>query len=497
MGAWGVADDRLSVAVHVARKWDSEHALVAHALGRRGWASIEQWRFRQALQEFDSAAAILDKKRDPEARLARLDVHAGQAVAHRFLGDLDGAVAEYRKLRHDLGQEMGQLRQDVAAGRNLTEVQPRLLQRWVSTMEALADCHLFGDPAKRDLKEAGHSLTLALRECYRIPGTAGKRARARLLYKQALTLCLANPTAQGLKLAESCCTEAAEVAGAAKEDAWRLEFYARLTPAVVGLFQSGTAEKEDRADGLKEKRSRLVELRQILETLRGAWQQRNVGEHLELLLFAGKILVEQCVEADELKTLTDTEMLLGFCRWMLRGKNGDTRAYLRPYYDAVMAAKLRLQPWHVKELLEVQADATRAQPGARDETGAVLALYVLGEKCYLFLDVPRGPSKYFCLADDYTVGEISAAVLQDRLLLPRDVARELKKLPGLGQTSVSCWWHDPAIEPELRLKPVAGGKEPPETLTDPRHFPFKLPDGLKEMPETPPAAHPTARAEKP
>src|SRR5262249_16952790 len=74
MGAWGLADDRLSVAVHVAKKWDSEHALVAHALGRRGWASIEQWRFRQALQEFDSAAAILDKKRDPEARLARLDV---------------------------------------------------------------------------------------------------------------------------------------------------------------------------------------------------------------------------------------------------------------------------------------------------------------------------------------------------------------------------------------------------------------------------------------
>src|SRR5262249_12538807 len=152
-------------------------------------------------------AAILDKKRDPEARLARLDVRSGQAMARRFLGDLDEGVGEYRKLRHALGQEMGQLRQDVATGTNLTEVQPRLLQRWVGAREDLADCHLFGAPAGRDLKEAGHSLTVALRECYRIPGTAGKRTRARLLYKQALTLCLANPTPQGLKLAESCCKE--------------------------------------------------------------------------------------------------------------------------------------------------------------------------------------------------------------------------------------------------------------------------------------------------
>jgi uncharacterized caspase-like protein len=498
MGAWGLADDRLSVAVHAAKKWDSEHALVAHALGRRGWASVEQWRFCQALGEFDSAAEILKKKSDPEARLALLDVQAGRAAARRFLGDLDGAVGEYRQLRHALGQEMGQLRQDVDAGVNLTEVQPRLLQRWVNTMEALADCHLFGDPARRDLKEASHSLILALRECYRLPGSAGKQIRARLLYKQALTLCLAGPSAEGLKLAAACCKEAAEAAGtAADEAAWRLDFYARLTPALVAACQSGATEG-DRAEGLKERRGRLAELRRVLEQLRDAWQQRNVGEHLELLLLAGKVLVEQGDDADELKALLDTEMLLSFCRAVLRGRNNDTRAYLRPYYDAALAAKLRLHPWQVKELLEVQREATRGRRWSPDETGAIVALYVLGEKCYLLLDVPHGPSKCFCLADDYPLADIRAAVRQDRLLLPRDVVKELKKLPELGQSNVVCWWHDPLLQAEVA---GARGKAVVQTSgfrgPDTRHFPFKLPDGLTEVSEPLPAPPSMARVEQP
>ena len=33
--------------------------------------------------------------------------------------------------------------------------------------------------------------------------------------------------------------------------------------------------------------------------------------------------------------------------------------YARPYYDAVMETKLRLNPKHSKELLEVQWEATR------------------------------------------------------------------------------------------------------------------------------------------
>jgi hypothetical protein len=84
---------------------------------------------------------------------------------------------------------------------------------------------------------------------------------------------------------------------------------------------------------------------------------------------------------------------------------------------------------------------------------------------------------------------------------PRQLHRLLavmaqNKPPELGQASVSCWWHDPLLEPEVRLKPAVGVKEPPEAA-DTRHFPFKLPDAIKEAPAAVPATPPMARVEKP
>jgi hypothetical protein len=483
-GDWTAANDRLTVALHIAQKRDPQHALTAHAWSRRGWAWLDQWHLEQAKEAFVAADRVLASKRDPEARIARLDIRRGQALVKRYLGDLDGAVGDLRKLSLDLSEEFSQLREEAGAGSALVEIQARLVDRWVGTLEELADCNLFSDPLRRDLKEASDDLRRALRACFRISGNSGTRTKARLMFKQALVLSLPHSSIQDLDLARAYCKQAAELAASLPpEDARRIEFGTRLTPAIVALFQTSG---EGKTEAGKDKRGRLEELRGVLESLRHAWLGRRLREHLELLAFGGKVLVEECTEADRYETLQDTETLLSLCRVMLHGKGEETRTWLRPYYDAVMATKLRLQPRHVKELLEVQWEATRGRTYQKDASAApVLALYVLGEKCYLFFDVPCGPSKSYCLAEDYPLADIRTATREERLTLPRDVIKELKRLAEMGQPNVRCWWRDPLLEPE----PFPGTGVPGGTLVQSSgfrgvaglHFPFKLPDRLAEL----------------
>jgi hypothetical protein len=316
------------------------------------------------------------------------------------------------------------------------------------------------------------------------------------MFKQALALALANPPTPDL--ARAYCKKAAELAGALQgEEARRIEFYSRLVPIIVALH---TGSAKGKAEGPEDKRARLEELRQAVESLRDSWQQRRVREYLELLVFAAKALVEEGVDADHYETLTDTETLLGLCRGMLRGKGNETRAYLRPCYDAALAAKLRLNPPHVKELLEIQWEATRGQAYQKDASAApVLALYLLGEKCYLFLDVPRGASKSFCLADDYRLQDLRAALRADRLALPREVTRELQKLAAQGAVSVRCWWRDPLLDPEFSR--TDGGEAVVQSTgfrgLTPAHFPFKLPEGVTEAAEVSPAPPRMAEGKEP
>ena len=156
--------------------------------------------------------------------------------------------------------------------------------------------------------------------------------------------------------------------------------------------------------------------------MREKWKNNDHGDHLEFFLFASKILVDKSIDADRYETLTDAEMLLGFCRRALRGGSHESLRYLRPYYDAVMETKLRLNPKHSKELLEVQWEATRGSSFRKDsQLVPVIALYYLKDRPYLLLDIPGGTSNYYCLVDYYSAGEIRKAIVSgsDQLDFPR------------------------------------------------------------------------------
>lgn len=515
LGQWGEADKRLKMAVNIVQGMGTESSLKAHVFSRQGWAYMERWEFLKATAAFEESDQILapstgEEHPDPSAMLALCHNLHGLAMARRFLGDPAGAAENYRTL---LNEHLSKLSRMLRTNTELTDVaadfRNRVTMRWLNTMERLADCNLFADPDQRDLSEGIDDLRRALRYCHALPFNRRKEQQVSLLYKTALALSLKSSLQDG-SLAEAYCQEASELLGRPDStQAKPLDFYRQLTPAIVALFQASDARGT-----LETKRTALKSLRTAIEELREQWRANDNRDHLELLMFATKILIEEGIEADRFETAMDTEMLISFCHRALRNKNVEALRYLRPYYDTVMAAKLRLHPKHVKELLEIQFEATRGE-GFRKPARAVpvMALYVLNDQSYLFVDIPQGVSKYYPLDEDYSRSRIETAIWQssEPLELPREVQQALRRIPRSMATEerrlVECWWRDPLLDPAARnhtvrdtspqltddsrpllhvvLRPVSDGNP----LT-PR-LPFKFPDGIDPI-EAVPAAQPAA-----
>jgi len=482
---WGEANRKLLEALDVANNFDANHGLTSFALRRRAWAFMEQWRINEAQEAFTKANEILaalatssdisavDKSADPsedpfaasddyDGLIAYLHNLHGLAMAKRFQGDGVGAASEYRQLTGRISLALGRLRQNATSSRAATDVEGRLIDRLINTQERLADCNLFGNPEISDVKEAADDLRRAMGICHLTRG--GDQVRVGLLYKRALALCLPSDC-QDIELARAYCAEASDLYKKNGATAGALiRTLSELCPPIVGLYELDSDTLGDDAT----RAEALMTLRTTILKLRGNVGQNIHRDQLELLLFAGRILVEALPTDDRYHMTEDAELLLSLCRFALPknaesevGEVGrqETREYLRPYYDAVMRAKLRLVPKHVKDLLEVQWEATRGESYLKPQTSvAVLAIYMLDGKCYVFLDAPRGVSKHFCLDGDFDLPAIRTASTfeQRRLVLPREVTRELDKLregrhleavtaPGTKSEPVviECWWRDP------------------------------------------------------
>lgn len=479
LGRWGMSKDRLDQALHIARQIDPElkSSLTAHTLNRRGWACMEQWKFGQAEKEFETSNQILHNLLDdPNALLLWFHNRHGLAMARRFRGEPQQAATEYRTMLNELGKKFQDVRENAKYNQDGSEVKARLVERWSNSMERLADCNLFADPDKQDLREASDDLRRTLRYCYILPANQRNVTEAGLLYKQAIVLSLRSP-AQDIPLAVSYCRRAEKLAESlVGNQGSLLDCQRKLTPPIVDLFQTCA----DKPDCLENKRAALAKLRGAVQELREKWKNNDHRDFLEFLLFANKILVEEAIDADRYESLMDSEMLLGFCRRALRGDSRDPMRYLRPYYDTVMAAKLRLKPRHAKELLEVQWEATQGKSFRKEgQRLPVLALYQLKDKLYLLIDIPgpQGASHYYCLQDDYSPEEIHMAIRAGnaQLELPRKVVRELQEIPSAPATErkVQCWFDGAAGSPSIHTVGLRGESR--------LQFPFKLPPGFKSL----------------
>ncbi|WP_010581797.1 caspase family protein [Schlesneria paludicola] len=462
---WGKANELLSEALHVARDFDVDHELTVFVQNQIAWSLMVQWRVDEARQFFVSANSILlnlaksnfdaipqvDRSRQKEFEtlldydynaLARYLHHLhGLAMAKRFCGHHVEAISDYREivrmitlaLEHLKHVNANQQKRINPSQRIASDLESLFLNRLVNSQERLADCSLFGDPDCPDLQESADDYRRALNACSFLPrGDLRENMRVGLLYKLSLTLSIPSSN-QDLELARAYCQEAM---------ALRKTLNIRSTEPVgtLGLITEAIVEMFSASNATESKTESLSKLRRLIHTLCDELRGKHHRDQSETLLLAAKLLVDQVPAEDRYHLAEDSEFLLYLCRLILpRGasapNSGHLRkeigTYLRPYYDTVMRNKLRMKSRHVKDLLEIQWEATRSEFYAKPTTPQpVLALYLMDKNCFLLLDIPGGASKHCCLEGSYYVSALTRASegRADPLPLPEEIQQEVVKL---------------------------------------------------------------------
>ncbi len=464
---WGESNSDLDVALQLALDLDKKGALAAYVHRRRAWACMEQWRFGDATDEFKRSNEILKEEPDLVSRVAEFHNLHGLSMAKRFQGEPAGAVRDYRLLVNRIAAEFRtqtERRQDDFA---VHDIKALLAERYVNSHERLVDCNLFGPPDVRDLAAAIDDVRRGLRGCARLMPHRRVIAEAGMHYRQALALALPSP-AQDAELAADCCAAAEKLYEQAAKPG-ELNYHHVLVPALVGLFAVPAKKAEPEARARK-----LASLRQAIVALRAEISENANRDQLEFLMFASKLLIEEGLESDSrFLMLQDAERLQGFCRKVLHGRNNETASYLRPYYETVLKARLKLSPRQVKELLEVQWEATMGSPySVPVDSQTTLALFVMDGKVHLFMDVPREAGKVFSLEGSLTLEELREAALpaKAKLKLPREALRELEKWARAeSATPLRIHWRDPV----RGLGATPRASETPSTLA--HACPFEFP----------------------
>ncbi|WP_419194969.1 caspase family protein [Novipirellula herctigrandis] len=475
---WKGANQLLDDALDLTQPFASDSYFAAQVHRNRAWAQIIQWKMLEAKQSFERSNEILanlfrSEREDDEddatdtslvdkptlgnnqhpaaqkafrslktftafhhsddfaSKLAYLHNLHGIAMAQRFRGDTYNASQNYRSLARHVEATFSDLMQGIA-----TDTLTRMyVVRSINTQERLGDCNLFGDPEYIDLKEAIDDYRRSRSLVYQIAGVERRQLEAVLLYKTALALALPSEV-QDTEMAVEMCKradtlfEVDDQARIATGLYWALGKLA--TPMVAVLNQKACFNDETVACDQP-----AIDLRTAILDSRDVLGQHPHRDQLEILLFASKILLEHSPNSNRFTIAEDSDLLLSFCRLALASYRFDdvlaqseSKAYLRPYYDSVMRAKLGIPGRkHVLDLLEIQAEATT---GARymkpDDSQPILATYVLDGECYLLLDLPRGTSKAFPLEGIYDFASIQAACYgTDQLTLPGEILGQLNR----------------------------------------------------------------------
>jgi tetratricopeptide (TPR) repeat protein len=453
---WGKANDLLRQALLVAKGFDQDHELMVFVLNQYAWAQMVQWRIDEAAKHFERANQILLKIAKSTDDASEVDLESksqqfnlmlgydytasarylhhlhGLAMAKRFRGQREEAISEYREIVRMIAIALDHLKHDKLKVIS-SDVETTLLTRLENSQERLADCNLFGNPANPDLQEAADDYRRALSACaFLASGDSRDGIRMKLLYKLSLALSIPS-VAQDITLASAYSQEAGELRAKLKirpdEPDGTLGL---VTEAIVAVFALPN-DSPTQAAALDKLRLQIHELRDLLRS--------NVHrDQLEVLLLASKILVDHVPDVDRYHLSEDVELLLYFCRQILPRSSSslgdahpqqETCSYLRAYYDTAMRNKLRMKPTHVKDLIELQWEATSGEFYTKPtEPHPVLALYLLDDKCYLLLDMPDGASKLCCLEGKYYVSSLTRACIGEAepLPLPDEIQQELVKL---------------------------------------------------------------------
>lgn len=439
---------------------------------------------------------------DFATKLAYLHNLHGLAMATRFRGETALAADKYRWLVSHVEDNLARLRNTTAD----TDTEQQLIERLVNTQERLGDCNLFGDPKVRDLEEAADDYRRAMTHVHQLRGRRRDQWRAILLYKQALALALPSPT-QDTELAVEMCRRADEIFETQKDTASGL--YRALgvlaTPVVevadasrrrdASLFADGRGgdllgEGPAPFDGKGADGTPTSRLREAILTFRDEVGRTPHRDQLELCLFASAALLEHGHERDRFQVIEDVDLLLSFCRLALTPPTldadrarSDSRAYLRPYYDAALRARLGVSKTHVKELLEIHWEATRGTPYIKPErVSPVLSVFVLDGEGLLLVDLPGGEGRCVPLADHCDLAKIQQACQKDSdgVPLPFEIQKLLVQWKATGNCPSGCVdvWLDEASLRQTNPISAVGGRPLESEREYKLQFPFGLPDGF-------------------
>ncbi len=224
----------------------------------------------------------------------------------------------------------------------------------------------------------------------------------------------------------------------------------------------------------------------LFQELRGTKRQFDRDE-LERLMFAYRFLLSEGTgdDADPFEQLDLADLLHEACRSALRVANSDPRVlpYLRPYYDAVFATRLKHQPVGSKELIDLAWEATTGELTPPAHPGEpVLAMFYSGGCCHLLLDVPGGTSGRFRV-DEEEVGSPEAFRLAEagewgRRSCPDAVRRSLRGIELDEGQRLWVLFRDPVLEIagpneefEISRGPLIEGVEP---AVEGVRFPFDV-----------------------
>lgn len=511
LGRWGEADAKLEQALRLAMplaEQQKDSPLTAFAFTRRSWAYMEQWKFHDAARAFESANDHLPQDpADREAAIVRFHNRHGLAMARRFTGDPEGALADYRRIATDIRLVFGKLRTDPGIERNFGELRDRLAERLINTLERQADCNIFR--AAGDLKDAADDLRRACRLADYLPPDRRGPTKVALLYKQALVLGCRSPY-QDRELATAFLQEADKMLKGMSEDRQRrLRYHRELTTAIVQVETALQATEDEPATLATRREKRRLALALLRQTVNDLVPQLNRPihrDHLELLLFATQCLLAEDLElAQRFHLLADAEVLLALCRHAMRSEPLQTQRYLRHHYDSVVRALLAARPTNVQGVIEAVHEATTARIYDKPEyQSPTLVFFHFDGRFHAFLDVPSGVSRSYLLDESLSLEAVREADQSRRLLpLPRQLRDDLAALKldsvqflgfSLAKDPVSApartlliRWTDPlcqlgstALPPVMVAKLSAGtraAKFNPESGTV-MNFPFALP-GLR------------------
>jgi len=544
LNQWNRADSCLLEALDRARILAPDHYLTAHVHRRRAWAEMNRWRIGEAILSFQESNSIIKKllaahsgvqanstqitaedapakaaassltvpalqihdgfdaefrlpaeyeaSGDYSSKIAYLHNLHGLAMAKRYQGKPAEAARSYRQLVDLVESTYSRFRGNEI---NVT-LENQLVGRIINTQERLGDCSLFSGPKRRDINE---SLDDYRRAVHRVHLLKNKKIRERihaaLLFKQALAYAVKSPF-QDTELAVQMSERASgifkkhAVPGAGLYRALSL-----LAPPVVEVMHASKSAENNLTTAEDKLRSVLHDYRDTI----GAAPHRD---EFELSLFAAQILLESSGERTRLQKSEDADLLLSFCRigqapyqsqyqlnFRIQHETADSRAYLRPYYNSVLRAKLQDSSQNVRELLEIQHEATGGRYYVKQPIPMpLMAIYTLDDDCYLFFDAPRTSSACIKLSETYDVKDIQQACYATRLPLPRSVSNSLKQWWGKNLELVSvenrnrweascCRWQDSVLD--LRPRRVtlhAGAQQNGGKSTSAGAFPFDLSD---------------------